>query len=132
MNFTTLAAAKELVPTLPQLRRLHYLISEDGGKHIAHCLDLDLVTLDTTVKGATAKLDVLVKDHIEFSLTTGLLSNLTTKASIQYWNEFGKARPIDLEPRQISITIPDVAQIVPLVEPGGILAIEARQMAHAA
>jgi hypothetical protein len=122
---------KDLVPTLPQLRRLHYLISETESKYIAHCLDLDLVAVDTTVVAASRKLDVLVKDHIEFSLATGRLGNLNTKAPVQAWNEFNKAKPITLEPKEILITIPDAAQVVPLVQPGGVLAIDARQMPHA-
>jgi hypothetical protein len=38
-------AIKEVlsVVSLPRLDLLGYLLSESNGKHIAHCLDLDLV-----------------------------------------------------------------------------------------
>jgi hypothetical protein len=93
---------------------------------------LDLVSVDTSLVSAAHKLDALVKDHIEFSLATGLLANLETKAPVQYWKEFDQAAPIDLDPKTIHITIPDSAQVVPLLSPGGILAIDARQLPNAA
>jgi hypothetical protein len=129
MNQITL---KDLIPTLPQLRRLHYLISESEGKYVAHCLDLDLVSVDTNLVSAAHKLDLLVKDHIEFSLASGQLANLNTKAPIHYWQEFNGASSIELAPKEIRITIPDAAQVVPLLSPAGVLAIDVRQLAHAA
>jgi hypothetical protein len=129
MSRTTL---KSLTPTLPQLRRLHYLISESEGKYVAHCLDLDLVSVSGDVVSASHKLDALVKDHIEFSLATGQLANLNTKAPIHSWQEFDGATPIELRPKEIHITIPDAAQVVPLLSPGGVLSVDVRQLAHAA
>jgi hypothetical protein len=123
---------KDLVPALPQLRRLHYLISVSDVKFVAHCLDLDLVVVADDVPSAGHKLDALVKDHIEFSLATGQFANLSTKAPIHYWNEFDQASPIELQPQQIHITIPDAAQVVPLLSPGGVLSVDVRQLAHAA
>ncbi|MGA2421907.1 MAG: hypothetical protein ABSG69_17675 [Candidatus Acidiferrum sp.] len=123
---------KDLIPTLPQLRRLHYLISESEGKYIAHCLDLDLVSMDANLVSAGHKLDLLVKDHIEFSLATGQLANLNTKAPVHFWQEFSRASSIALEPKEIHITIPDAAQVVPLLSPAGVLAIDVRQLPHAA
>jgi len=58
--------------------------------------------------------------------------NLNTKAPIHYWQEFDGASPIELKPKEIHITIPDAAQVVPLLSPGGVLAVDVRQLAHAA
>ena len=52
---TDIAIKELLTPavSLPHLNLLHYLLSESEGKHIAHCLDLDLVaTADTREKAA--------------------------------------------------------------------------------
>jgi hypothetical protein len=70
------------------------------------------------VASAGHKLDILVKDHIEFSLATGQFTNLNTKAPIHYWPEFDGASAIEPKPKEIHITIPDAAQVVPLLSPG--------------
>ncbi len=132
MPGTTIKDLVPTIPTRPQLRRLHYLVYASEGKYVAHCLDLDLVSVGDEVVSASRKLDSLVKDHIEFSLATGQLANLSTQAPVHYWKEFDRASPIELEPKQIHITIPDAAQVVPLDSPGGVLAIDVRQLAHAA
>ena len=124
---------KDLVPTLPQLRVLHYLISVSEGKHVAHCLDLDLVAIGNDVQAVSRKLDGLVKAHIEFSLATGQLSNLATKAPMVYWKLFFVGTTIDLEPKTIHITIPETVQVVPLDSSESEIGILARQqLAHAA
>ncbi len=124
--------SKDLVPTLPQLRVLHYLISESEGKHVAHCLDLDLVAVGVDVRAASRKLDDLVKAHIEFSLATGQFANLATKAPTSFWKLFNDGKSIDLEPKTIHITIPEAVQIVPLNSSEGEIGILARQQLHAA
>ena len=123
---------KDLFPTLPQLRVLHYLITESENQFAAHCLDLDLVAIGADVKAASRKLDDLVKDHIEFSLSTGQFTNLETKAPTSYWKLFFSGTAIELEPKTIHITIPEAAQIVPLDSPESEIGILARQLAHAA
>ena len=71
------AALKDLLPplsgtlNLPHFDLLHYLLSQSDGKHVAHCLDLDLVTVASTQTDAAIKLDKLVKAHIELALATG-------------------------------------------------------------
>jgi hypothetical protein len=124
--------SKDLVPTLPQLRVLHYLISESNGKHIAHCLDLDLVATGNDIQTASRKLDDLVKAQIEFSLTTGQLANFATKAPTSYWRLFFDGKNIDLEPKTIHITIPEAAQPVAMESSVGEIGILARQqLVHA-
>ena len=71
---------KDLMPALPQLRVLHYLISGTNGHFTAHCLDLDLVAEGADIQAAGRKLDRLVKVQIELSLATANLANLATKA----------------------------------------------------
>jgi len=121
---------KDLIPALPQLRVLHYLISQADGQFVAHCLDLDLISVGPDIQSAGRKLDGLVKTQIEFSLATSNLSNLATKAPLSYWKEFLAGTPVDLEPRSIHITVPET---VPLDSPVSEIGILARQqLAHAA
>lgn len=125
------SALKELlsVPALgalPHLELLHYLLSKEGAKHVAHCLDLDLVATGHSRDDAANKLDALVKTHIELSLATGQLGNLHTRAPQPYWIRFHNGKRIILHPASIHIQIPDAVQIVPLPES------KLRILAHAA
>jgi hypothetical protein len=117
------------VVSLPHLSLLHYLLSESEGKHIAHCLDLDLVATGRTCEEAAVNLDSLVKAHIELALATRQYANLATKAPQSFWDQFADGKPIELEPRTLHIQIPESVQIVPVSE--GKLRILARA-AHAA
>lgn len=111
MEGTTL---KDVLPTLPWLRVVHYLLSEKDGKHVAHCLDLDVVSTGESQKIAVRKLDDLVKAHIELALATGRLENLATKAPSSYWRQFIDGEPIEMQPNTIHIRIPEAVQVVPL------------------
>jgi hypothetical protein len=123
-------AIKELlsVVSLPHLDLLHYLLSETKGKHIAHCLDLDLVATADNRKNAAKKLDRLVKATIELALATQQFANLVTRAPQNFWNEFAAGNTIELEPKTLQIKIPESVQIVPVSD--SILPILARA-AHA-
>ena len=105
------ASTKELVPPLPQLPVLHYLLSTSDGKHVAHCLDLDLISVGNTREEAARKLDDLAKAQIELTLATGQLVNLTTRAPLSFWRQFIDGAPFDPEPGTIRIKIP--ANIAP-------------------
>jgi hypothetical protein len=113
------ATLKSIRPSLPQLPVVHYLISTSEGKHVAHCLDLDLVCTDGDWHVAVRKLDDLVKAQIELSLQTGQLANLATKAPMSCWKQFYDGTHIELEPNTIHIRIPDAAQVVMLESPEG-------------
>jgi hypothetical protein len=119
-------------PTLPQLRVVHYLLSERDGKHVAHCLDFDLVCVGSSREQASQKLDNLVKAHIEYALDTGRVVNLTTQAPTHFWRQFFEGKSIDLEPRTIHITVPETAQVVALNSPEGEIGVLARQLQNAA
>jgi hypothetical protein len=122
------SAFKELntIQALPHLDILHYLLSESAGQHIAHCLDLNQVAVGKTLGEAAAKLDRLVKAHIELALGTGQLANLSTRAPNKYWDMFAKGRPVPIEPATLQIEIPESVQIIPLT------ASELPILAHAA
>src|SRR5579863_5737605 len=110
-------AIKELLSelvSLPHLDLLHYLLSETEGKHIAHCLDLDLVATADSRKNAAQKLDRLVKATIELALATQQFANLVTRAPQNFWNEFAAGNTIELEPKTLQIKIPESVQIVPV------------------
>jgi hypothetical protein len=110
-------AIKELfspAASLPHLDLLHYLLSESDGKHIAHCLDLDLVATAETRKAAAQKLDRLVKTTIELALATQQYANLSAKAPQNFWNEYATGNPVELEPKSLQIKIPESVQIVPV------------------
>ena len=127
---TDSAVLKELsaeVP-LPHLRLLHYLLSETRGKHVAHCLDLDLVGFGKSQNEAAKKLDSLVKAHIELALATKQLENLETRAPQSYWNQFAGGKPVKLHPMKVRIHIPENIQVVPLPRSES----ELRILAHAA
>jgi hypothetical protein len=102
------------VSALPQLWVVHYLISEADGKHVAHCLDLDLVAVGASRQESALRLDNLVKAQIELSMATGRLVNLETKAPLNYWKQYFAGTPIELEPKTLRIKIPTAVQVVPL------------------
>jgi hypothetical protein len=125
-------AIKELLSelvSLPRLGLLHYLLTKSEGKHIAHCLDLDLVASGQSCEEAAVNLDSLVKAHIELALAIQQHANLSTKAPQSFWDQFADGKSIELEPRTLHIQIPESVQIVPVSESK--LRILAR-VAHAA
>jgi hypothetical protein len=113
---TDIAIKELLTPavSLPHLNLLHYLLSESEGKHIAHCLDLDLVATADTREKAAQKLDRLVKATIELALATQQYENLKTQAPQNFWDEFQDGNTVELEPRTLQIKIPESVQIVPV------------------
>lgn len=115
------------------LRVVHYLISEADGNSVAHCLDLDLLSVGNNLNEASRKLDDLVRAHIEVSLATGqITNNLATEAPLSYWKQYYEAKPIESEPRTIHIKIPQTVQLVALDSEGSQVGIDARQLARAA
>jgi hypothetical protein len=111
MDSTTL---KDILPTLPWLRVVHYLLSGTDGRHVAHCLDLDVVVTGASQQIAMEKLDDLVKAHIEVALATGQLENLSTKAPSSFWRQFIDGKPIEVPRKTLHIRIPEAVQVVPL------------------
>jgi hypothetical protein len=112
-------AIKELLSelvSLPHLDILHYLLTESEGKHVAHCLDIDLVATGDTREKAALKLDSLVKAHIELTLATRQFENIATRAPRIYWDQYTEGKPIELDPRTLHIQIPESVQIVPVSE----------------
>jgi hypothetical protein len=111
MDSTTL---KDILPTLPWLRVVHYLISGSDSRHVAHCLDLDVVATGASQKIAIDKLDDLVKANIELALATGQLENLSTKAPSSYWRQFIDGERIEVPHKTLHIRIPEAVQVIPL------------------
>ena len=108
-------AIKEIeLVSLPHFDMLHYLLSQSNGKHVAHCLDLDIVATATTRQEAAEKLDTLVKATFELALGTREYASLVTKAPQNFWNEFHSGRTVEIEPKTLKIEIPQSVQIVPL------------------
>ncbi len=108
------ATIKDILAACPWLRVVHYLISEANGRHLAHCLDLDVVATDGSQSLAVDKLDDLVKAHIEFALASGQFDNLETKAPNSYWRQFINGEPIKIHSRTIQIRIPEGLAPVPI------------------
>ena len=126
-------ATKELLSelvSLPHLGLLHYLFSEAEGKHVAHCLELDLIGAGDTCEAAAEKLDRLVKATIELALATQQYANLATRAPQVFFDEFVDGTPIRLENKTLRISIPESVQIVPVQESK--IRILAARAAHAA
>ena len=99
---------------LPHLEILHYLLSQSDGKHVAHCLDLDIVATAATRNAAAEKLDRVVKATIELALGTRQYASLATKAPQNFWNEFAAGKTVELEPKTLKIEIPKSVQVVPV------------------
>jgi hypothetical protein len=89
-------------------------LSRSDGKHVAHCLDLDLVATGKSREESVQKLDRLVKATIELALGTRQYANLATSAQQSFWNEFASGNTVELEPKALKIKIPEAVQIVPL------------------
>jgi len=111
MDSTTL---KDILPTLPWLRVVHYLLSGADHRYVAHCLDLDIVATGASQDIAVEKLDDLVKAHIEVALATGRLENLSTKAPSSCWRQFIDGERIEVPRKTLHIRIPEAVQVVPL------------------
>jgi hypothetical protein len=87
------------------IRSLTYLFSHEGGRTIAHCLDLDIATSGSSIEDAEASLDALVVVQIGQNFAAGNFSQLRFKAPFEYWEELNDAAR--LENRHIKIEVPE-------------------------
>jgi hypothetical protein len=81
-------------PDMPQLRGLTYVFSTEGGKTVAHCLNLDLVASGDTQDQAQKRLDTAVVMQIATAFVSGNWSILEFEAPAEFWELTG-ATPLD-------------------------------------
>jgi hypothetical protein len=72
-------------------KALSYLIQEQDGQTVAHCLDLDLLATGESESSAVAGLNVLVREVIRYSVMNGFDDLLQTKAPAAFWEKFERA-----------------------------------------
>jgi predicted RNase H-like HicB family nuclease len=106
-----------------RFRLLHYFLSVNRrGKHVAHCLNFDIVATADTMEEAERRLDALVKVHIEGFLKSSGMSGLGEPAPKEFWVHYtdclrqGGALPASW----LRIEIP---KVIPMDSPYGELEI---------
>jgi hypothetical protein len=89
--------------TAPVLTALNYLFSHEGGKTIAHCLDLDLVTSGKTLEEAEASLNALVRYQIKSCFLAGKWAQLNRRAPSDFWQMREHAKKLDQGELEIEV-----------------------------
>ncbi len=75
---------------------LHFLLypSEDNpGRVVAHCLELDIVAVESTNRKALLLLKELVQDQFEAASDEGKLEKIFQPAPSKYWRMLYEAEP---------------------------------------
>lgn len=81
---------KNTLDRLPGI--LSCLISiEDGGRSLAHCLDIDVLASGSSADEAFRRLTSVVKTHIEFCVKNNNLEGFKRRAKNEEWNMFHEA-----------------------------------------
>lgn len=93
------------------LTALHYLFTPTGGKTVAHCLDLDLVTSGDTLDQAEDRLNAVVIAQIEGCYSSGNFAQLRFKAPAEYWQTLSDARELDKSHLEIEVPLPHSCRI---------------------
>lgn len=94
---------------MPKLNILHYLFMERADKHVAHCLDFDIVTTGKDFDQARDRLNALVRQHVIIALKAGNQESLQTSAPKEYWDAMKSATKLGFQ----ELVIEDVPQILP-------------------
>lgn len=90
----------------PILTALHYLFTHEGGKVVAHCLELDIATHGTSITDAEESLNALVLYQIGSCYVSGNFAQLRYKAPFEYWQALEGAR--DMGTVHLEVEVPPV------------------------
>jgi hypothetical protein len=90
----------------PILTALHYLFTHEGGKVVAHCLELDIATHGSDIPEAEDSLNMLVLYQISTCYTAGNFTQLRFKAPFEYWQALEGAR--DMGTVHLEVEVPPV------------------------
>jgi len=89
----------EQVGVIP-LTFLMYPCPEDEDKYVAHCLEMDIVSVGDTVPAAIDLLKELIEDVVLAALEDGALSEVIRPAPLRYWRRLATAIPYE-PPRRV-------------------------------
>lgn len=81
------------------------------GKHVAHCLDFDLVEIADTEDEVWDRLTATIITYVEFGLSKGWSSSIRHRAPDRFWNVLTPQVPVKFMP---PITIANKS--VPVIE----------------
>jgi hypothetical protein len=84
------------------------LTGEVNGKHIAHCLDFDLLETAATEEEASSRLDLTLKTYVEFGLGKGWNHCIRHRAPQRFWKAITQDMPVRFRPpiTIFSVTVP--------------------------
>lgn len=88
------------------LTALHYLFSHSGGRIIAHCLDLDLVTSGDSIEQAENRLNAVVLAQIATCYSSGNFGQLSFQAPTEYWRALSDAK--ELTRTHLEVEVPPI------------------------
>jgi hypothetical protein len=90
----------------PILTSLNYLFSHEGGRAVAHCLELDIVASGPDRAQAEDSLDALVLVQIASCFRNGNWTQLKVKAPFEFWQAIEDAK--SLEKRHLEVEVPPI------------------------
>jgi hypothetical protein len=114
-----------MVVDFPRLKTVHYLFTRSGNNDIGHCLDFDLAVSGKDRAEVEARLDILVKAHVEICLRTGNYSGLKRTAPDEFWNRFSAGKKIEPDKPFLKIEIPEIVPIQNVQSQLGVIAAQA-------
>lgn len=90
---------------------LHYLMTKSEDRHVAHCLDLDIVVSAPDLRETERRLDLLVRNYLEKVISQNNLSALNTAAPPEYWELYFSGKAIDPQPPTLRLRLPESGEI---------------------
>jgi hypothetical protein len=93
------------------------LTGEIRGKHIAHCLDFDLLETSHDEEEALRRLDCTIKTYVEFGLGKGWKGSIRHRAPQRFWDALTPDLPVKFsKPIMIANTTVPVIKAEPHYE----------------
>lgn len=99
-------------PSPPVFTSLNYLFTQQAGRTVAHCLDLDLVTSGDSLEEAEVSLNAIVLQQIATCYVSGNFAELQFKAPSEYWERHEQATLLDTT--RLEVEIPPV--VIPVTK----------------
>ncbi len=78
------------------------LFKNEGGRWIAHCLELDIVATGTNMRNVKAEIGDLIVAAVDYAFSNDNVSNLFHPAPEEVWEEYYNCKkPVEIKVKKV-------------------------------
>ena len=86
--------------------KLNVLVYEEDNEWIAHCLQMDIVTTNTTKESVQDDIVDLIRAHLVFAIENNNIGNIFKSAPPEDWEKYFNSRASECNVRKLYIPLP--------------------------